>query len=92
MQVKGDAAKLEHENQALLQGLVTKAKQHGVISHHTYGNGDGVLVVDEWPDEESFRRFFEASPEIAGMMQRAGASSAPDILFWRHLETHDDIG
>jgi heme-degrading monooxygenase HmoA len=92
LQTKADATKLEHESRALMQGLMAKAKQHGVISHHFYGTKDEVLVVDEWPDEESFRRFFEASPEIAGMWERAGASGEPDIRIWRHLETSDDVG
>jgi hypothetical protein len=49
------------------------------------------MVVDEWPDEESFHTFFQASPEIAGYMEAAGVTSEPVITFWRPLDTNDDV-
>ncbi len=39
----------------------------------------------------TFQQFFEATPEIGEMMQRAGAGM-PDISFWHHLDVKDDIG
>ena len=51
------------------------------------------MVVDEWPDPGSFQQYFEeATPEIQPIMQEVGASSEPQITFWRKLETHDDVG
>jgi heme-degrading monooxygenase HmoA len=92
MRVAGDAAKVEHEDRAMMQSIVAKAKQHGLVSHHFYGSDTEILVVDEWPDEESFRRFFEASPEIAGIIERSGARAEPEITFWRTLDTGDAVG
>jgi len=92
MRVHGDPKSVEHEDKALMKSIAERGKEHGVISHHFYGSDDEVLVIDEWPDEESFQRFFEATPEIQGIVQRAGATAAPDVMFWHHLETGDDIG
>lgn len=92
MRVNADAAKLEQEDQAMMQGIVARARQHGCISHHFYGSENEVLAVDEWPDEESFHRFFEASPEIAGVMERAGATATPEVTFWHRLDMRDDVG
>jgi hypothetical protein len=50
-----------------------------------------VLVIDEWPDEGSFQKFFEASPEIKDLMERAGAGE-PSIEFWHHLDVKDEVG
>ena len=50
------------------------------------------MVVDEWPDAESFQRFFEADqPNIGPLMQEVGTGE-PEITFWRKLETGDEVG
>ena len=92
LRVHGNPKSVESEDKQLLQTIVQRGKEHGVISHHFYGSDDEVLVIDEWPDEESFQKFFEASPEIAGLMERAGVNEQPEISFWRHLDTGDDLG
>jgi heme-degrading monooxygenase HmoA len=95
LRVSGDAKKLEAfaaANSAALQATAERAKQHGVTRHRFYGNDSEVIVVDEWPDEESFHAFFQASHEIAGYMEAAGVTSEPVITFWRPLDTNDDIG
>jgi hypothetical protein len=94
--VQGDPAKLEAvaaENQDRLQGIADQAKGRGLIAHRFYGSDDGqIMVIDEWPDPQSFQQFFEeARPEIEPIMQEV-ASSEPQITFWRKLETHDDVG
>jgi len=94
LRVKGDATKLERfaaENPGLLDSTVERGKEHGVISHHFYGNDSEIIVVDEWPSEDAFHAFFAASPEIKGYMEAAGATSSPEVTFWRKLETHDDV-
>jgi heme-degrading monooxygenase HmoA len=95
LRVRGEATKLEAlaaEYPSLLQKIVDRAKEHGVISHQFYGTEKEVLVVDEWPSAEAFQAFFEASPEIRGVMERAGVTTEPEITFWRKLETHDEVG
>jgi hypothetical protein len=49
------------------------------------------MVLDEWPDEESFQRFFAAHPEIGELMGQVGVTSEPTITFWRKLDTHDEV-
>jgi heme-degrading monooxygenase HmoA len=92
MRVQADASRVEAEDQSAMDSILAKAKANGLISHHFYGSDREVLVVDEWPDEASCQRFFAAAPEIAGMMERAGGEGAPEISFWRHLDTGDDVG
>lgn len=97
LQIQADPQKLEAlatEDPDRIRGISEQAKQHGVIAHRFYGSQDGrVMVVDEWPDPESFQRFFEgAREEIEPLMRDAGVTSEPEISFWRKLETGDDIG
>src|SRR5436309_5703109 len=78
-------------NAERLRQISERSKQHGAIHHAFYASeaGDEVLVVDEWPDAESFRKFFSSSPEIGEMMAEAGVTSEPQPVFWRELDTPD---
>ena len=96
LRVKGDPKKLEEragQNPDGMRGIAERAKDHGLIAHRFYGSDDGqIMVVDEWPDPQSFQTFFEAArPEIEPMMQEV-SSGEPEITFWTKLETHDDVG
>ena len=97
IQMRGDAAKFEQiaiDDPQRMRAIADRGEEHGVISHRFYGTDDGdVMVVDEWPDAESFNRFFESmQSEIGPLMQEAGVTSEPAVRFWRKLETGDDIG
>ena len=94
--VAGDPDELERRaaaNPDAMRSIADRAKEHGLIAHRFYGSNGQILVVDEWPDPESFQRFFEEMrSEIEPMMQEVGATGEPDVTFWRKLETHDDVG
>jgi heme-degrading monooxygenase HmoA len=97
LRISGDPAKLEEvaaSNPDRIRGISQRAQERGVIAHRFYGSDDGtIMVVDEWPDRESFQAFFEAEQgEIGPMMQEAGVTSEPEVTFWRKLETGDDVG
>ncbi len=81
-------------NQDAMQQIVEQAKSHGLIAHRFYGSSDGqLMVIDEWPDEQSFQSFFEQSMDRIGpLMQAAGVEGPPQPAFWRKLETHDEVG
>jgi hypothetical protein len=95
---KGDPAELERRaaaNPEMMRSIAQRAKEHGLIAHRFYGSfeGDEIVVIDEWPDPESFQRFFEENrDEIEPMMAEVGITSEPTITFWRKLETHDSVG
>ena len=97
MSMKGDARKLEEHaanDPAAMQAVLESGKQRGVIAHRFYGSEDGeIMVVDEWPDEQSFQSFFEEnSGRIGPMMEAAGVTSEPQVKFWRTLDTGDEHG
>ena len=95
LRVQGDPDKLEQlvrEAPDRIKSISDRAKEHGVIAHRFYGAEGQIMVVDEWPDAESFHSFFEAMrSEIDPMMQQV-ATSEPEITFWRKLETRDEVG
>jgi quinol monooxygenase YgiN len=94
LRIKGDSAALEKVaagDPTAFPTVSARGRAAGAISHHFYANDGEILVVDEWPDEESFMGFFHNSPEIAGFMEQAGVTAAPEISFWHKLELGDDI-
>jgi hypothetical protein len=97
LQAKGDPAALERfadGDQDRMRSIADHAKEHGLIAHRFYGADDGrIMVIDEWPDAESFQSFFaDQQEQIEPMMREAGVTSQPEVTFWRKLETHDEVG
>jgi hypothetical protein len=96
LRVAGDAQRLEQmagENPAAMRSIADRAVEHGLIAHRFYASEGEIMVVDEWPDPETFQRFFAGvRSEIEGMMAHVGASGEPEVRFWRKLETHDEVG
>src|SRR6478609_1837591 len=91
LRAHGDPKELEKRaagNPGAIRAISDRAKQHGLIAHRFYGSEDGqIMVVDEWPDAESFQTFFAKSQsEIEPMMREVGATSEPEVIFWRKLE------
>jgi hypothetical protein len=92
LRVPADPNKLEqfaNANGDLMKRVAGAGKAAGA-TRHAFAAGDGeVLVIDEWPDEGSFQKFFESQTEIPQIMQEAGAQGAPQISFYRRLDTPD---
>ena len=91
----GDPQALERhaaENTEAMNGIIEAAKSHGLIAHRFYGSEGKIMVIDEWPDAESFQAFFaEQGPAIGPMMQ-AAVTGEPEVTFWHKLEMGDDVG
>jgi heme-degrading monooxygenase HmoA len=97
LRLQGDPKQFEEAAAAApdrLQSIVERAKEHGLIAHRFYGSDpDKIMVIDEWPDEASFRSFFESTQdEIGPLLGRAGVTGEPEITAWRKLESHDEYG
>jgi hypothetical protein len=93
----GDPKKLEEfaaSNSDTMGTVLDSAKGHGLIAHRFYGSDEGqIMVVDEWPDAQSFQTFFDENSDTIGqMMQSAGITSEPQPKFWDKLDTHDEYG
>ena len=92
----GDPKQVEEYTSAnadSMRRITESAKSHGIIAHRFYGSDGKVLVIDEWPDADSFHTFFEEnSDQIGPIMQAAGAQGPPEVNVWHKLNTGDDVG
>jgi hypothetical protein len=93
---QGDPRKVEEyaaANRDTMDTVLESAKSHGVIAHRFYGSQGQIMVIDEWPDEQSFQAFFEENQaQIGPIFEAAGAQGEPGINFWQKLDTNDDYG
>jgi hypothetical protein len=96
LRIKADPKKLEEHAAADPEGIRAisdQARQYGMTAHRFYGSDGEIIVVDEWPDEQSFMRFFNDTQESIGAMFRGiGMTEQPHPEFWTELETHDKVG
>ena len=82
-------------NKETVRAILEAARKHGLIAHRFYGSEDGkrVLIVDEWPDRESFESFAEEqAPQIEPMFKAAGQTEVSEPTYWRELTTDDGFG
>ena len=82
-------------NKETVRAILEAAKKHGLTAHRFYGSEDGkkVLIVDEWPDRESFESFAEEqAPQIEPMFKAASGTEVSEPTYWRELTTYDAFG
>jgi hypothetical protein len=94
MRVVVDPARFEevvNGNQERMMEIAERGRKAGAIHHRFFANeaGGEILIVDEWPDADSFLKFFESETDVAEMMGEAGVTERPTPVFWRELETPD---
>ncbi|MFC5910599.1 hypothetical protein [Streptacidiphilus monticola] len=98
LEVVGDAKALEKyaaDNKEKMEAILEAAKRHGLVAHRFRGSADGgkVMVLDEWPDRQSFEGFFqEQQSAILPIFEAAGVTAQVEPTFWQDLETHDAYG
>lgn len=95
LRVDADPARVEealNSDPERLKRIAQRARDAGCIHHRFFANeaGGEVLIVDEWPDAESFLRFFEESTaDVGPMLAEAGVTKRPTPVFWREMDTPD---
>jgi hypothetical protein len=92
LRVKGDPDGFEqyaNSNAELITRIAAAGKAAGA-TRHAFAGGDGeILVIDEWTDADAFQKFFASQTEIPQLMQDGGAQGAPEVSFYRKLDTPD---
>jgi hypothetical protein len=88
LEAAGDPKALEQyaaDNKENMRRVLEAAKRHGLIAHRFYGSDDGgrLMVLDEWPDRQSFESFFrEQEAGIRPMFEAAGVTAQIEPTFW----------
>jgi hypothetical protein len=48
-------------------------------------------VIDEWPDAESFQKFFAGQADIPKVMAAGGIQGQPEITVMRKMDMPDEF-
>lgn len=91
LRISGDPKAVEAFDPAVMQGIREKGLSYGAIRHRFFTNGSEILVIDEWPDRESFQKFFDSDTDIPNVMAAAGVTSEPEIEFWDRMDMDESI-
>lgn len=90
--MKADPAAFErvHKERADdFRSVMADAKKAGAIHHRFgFGNDGTVTIIDEWPDAESFQKFFGGHPVIGSLTQDVGVPGPPEVTI---LEAFDSV-
>jgi hypothetical protein len=71
--------KLWREQSADFEAIAEAARTAGAMHHQWAIGSDYVVLIDEWPDAESFQKFFGSQDKIADLMASAGVQGPPDF-------------
>jgi heme-degrading monooxygenase HmoA len=74
-----------------MRRIADAARASGATRHRFAAGVNEVLLIDEWPDEQTFQAFFASQAEIADVMRDGGAQGAPEIAFYRVMDTSDQF-
>ena len=78
------------DNAATMTAIGEDGRRHGAVHHQFVQDPDGsAVVVDEWPDVESFERFFGDQQDIREIMAKAGVTEPPEVRAYPVLDTPD---
>ncbi|HEY2196078.1 MAG TPA: hypothetical protein VGH76_27800 [Actinomycetospora sp.] len=86
----GTMEKVVLDNAATMAAISEDGRRHGAIHHQFVRDPDGnAVALDEWPDLESFHRFFDAQEDIKKVMAEAGVTGPPEVRVYPVLDTPD---
>ncbi len=91
LRVSGDSKGIETVDPAVFKSVIAKAVEMGATRHRFFTNGSEILVIDEWPDRETFQQFFDTTPEVPQVMGAAGVTEQPTIEFWDRVGVDDAV-
>ena len=66
--------------------ITTYGKTLGQIGHRILLGEKELVVIDEWPNEESFHTFFSEAPRMHEFLSGAGLSSDPVVSILQAVE------
>jgi hypothetical protein len=75
----GKAVEWARAHSDIPEEITAHAKTLGQIGHRILVGDKELVVIDEWPDEESFNTFFSGAPRMDEFLSGAGLSAGPVV-------------
>jgi hypothetical protein len=82
----GKAVEWAKANAEVPEDITAYGKSLGQIGHKMLTDGKDLVVIDEWPDGDSFTTFFAGASRMGEFLTGAGIVGEPDITILDALE------
>jgi hypothetical protein len=73
-------------NAAIPEEITAYGKSMGQLGHRIVTDHKDLIVIDEWPDKETFNKFFETAPRMQEFLDGSGITGDPEILMLDSLD------
>lgn len=66
-------------NPSIPEEITAYGKTLGQIGHRIITADGELVVIDEWGDEDQFRKFFDSAPRMGEFLEGAGITGPPEV-------------
>ena len=84
----GQALEFVRANPEIPHEITAYGKSLGQIGHRMLTDGKDLVVIDEWPDADTFNTFFAGAPRMGEFMSGAGVVGEPEVTI---LDVAEDL-
>jgi hypothetical protein len=82
----GKAAEWARANAEVPEDITAYGKSLGQIGHKMLTDGNDLVVIDEWPDGDTFKTFFAGAERMGEFLTGAGIVGEPVITILDAVE------
>jgi hypothetical protein len=75
----GKAQEWAKANGDIAEDITAYGKSLGQIGHRMLTDGKDIVVIDEWPDADTFNKFFAGAARMGEFLSGAGIVGEPDV-------------
>ena len=75
----GKALEWGKANGDIAEDITAYGKSLGQIGHRMFTDGKDLVVIDEWPDADTFNKFFAGAAKMGEFLSGAGVVGEPEL-------------
>lgn len=75
----GKAAEWARAHAEVPEDITAYGKGLGQIGHRMFTDGKDLVVIDEWPDADTFNTFFAGAKRMGEFLSGAGIVGEPEV-------------
>ena len=75
----GKALEWGKANGDIAEDITAYGKSLGQIGHRMLTDGKDLVVIDEWPDADTFNKFFAGAARMGEFLSGAGVTGEPEV-------------
>ncbi len=73
-------------NGNVAEDITAYGKSLGQIGHRTLTDGKDLVVIDEWPDADTFNKFFAGAARLGEFLSGSGVVGEPEVKMFDALD------